>query len=333
MLRKKKHKKIIGLRIQTEAKNIIDFVKSFPDEKACIKYLEEVHWKDGQICPHCKCNKFYPYKDGINYKCAGCRQRYNIKVGSLFENSKISLHKWFIAIYISSSHKKGISSCQLARDLDITQKTAWFMLHRIRTMMKDIPIEKLKGIVESDGTLVGGNLRFKKKHEIEAIKKKYNTEKPGGNVAKTPVLGIIERGGNVIMAVTGETDGKTLKPILTQYIDQSAKVFTDTFGAYSGIEKYFAEHSKTNHSNKEYVRGEVHSNNIEAVWNHFKRMIVGTYHYVSPKHLQNYCFEMMLRYNTRNYKSEFDRFEYVVFRSAGRRLKFEELISDLKEAA
>lgn len=285
------------------------------------------------MCPHCESDKFYPYKNSHNYKCAGCRQRYNVKVGSLFENSKISLRKWFLAIYISSSHKKGVSSCQLARDIKVTQKTAWFMLHRIRTMMKDIAIEKLKGIVESDGTLIGGNLKFKKKKEIEAIKKKYNTESPGGNVGKTPVLGIIERNGKVVLIVTGETDGKTLKPILKKYIDESARVFTDTFGAYNGIDEYFAEHSKTNHTKKEFVRGEVHNNNIEAVWNHFKRMIFGTYHYISPKHLQSYCFEMMLRYNTREYKSEFERFEEVVLRSVGRRLKYQELISNMKEAA
>lgn len=206
------------------------------------------------------------------------------------------------------------------------------MLHRIRTMMKDFPVEKLKGIVESDGTLVGGNLKFKKKKEIEAIKKKYNTERPGGNVGKTPVLGMIERGGMVIMIVSGETDGKTLKPILKNYIDASAELYTDQFGAYSGLDEYFAKHLTVNHRDKEYVRGEVHNNTIEAVWNHFKRMIFGTYHYISPKHMQNYCHEMMLRYNTRKYKSEFERFEDVLSRCSGRRLKYKELIN-LKMAA
>lgn len=333
MPRKNRNKKVINLKVEIGIKSVIDLIEGFPDEITCIKYLESIRWKNGQTCPHCNCNSFYPYKDRKNYKCTNCRQRYNVKVGSLFENSKIPLKKWFYSIYISSSHKKGVSSCQLSRDLKITQKSAWFMLHRIRTMMKDFPVEKLKGIVESDGTLVGGNLKFKKKKEIEAIKKKYNTERPGGNVAKTPVLGMIERGGKVVMVVSGETDGKTLKPILQEYIDASAKVFTDQFGAYYGLDKYFAKHSTTNHSDNEYVRGEVHSNNIEAVWNHFKRMIFGTYHYISPKHLQNYCYEMMLRYNTREHESEFERFEEVVFRSSGRRLKYKELISDIKQAA
>lgn len=295
--------------------------------------MEEVRWKDGQICPHCQSDRFYPYKDNINYKCAKCRKRYNVKIGSSFENCKIPLRKFFLAIYIFSSRKKGVSSCQLAKDIKVTQTTAWFILHRIREMMKDIAIEKLKGTVESDGTLIGGQMKFKKKRVIEAIKQKHNVEKITGNIGKTPVLGIIERGGNVILRVTEETNGRTLKPLLEQYIDESARIFTDTFGAYNEINKYFAEHQTTNHKEKEYVRGEVHNNNIEAVWNHFKRMIFGTYHYISPKHLQSYCFEMMLRYNTRKFTSEFDRFENVLSRCAGRRLKYRQLTYSLKEAA
>lgn len=317
--------------MQKAPADVLEFMEQFPDELACIKFLEAILWDGKPTCTHCGHERYYPYKDGKRYKCAKCRQIYNIKLKTPMEGTKIPLRKWFMAIYLFSNHKKGVSSHQIARDVGITQDSAWFMLQRIREMMINPIDEHMKGIVEADETSVGGKIKFKRKHVIEAMKLKYGNLT--GNVGKTPVLGILERGGNVAMMVIQKTDGKTIKPILKAKISPDARLITDTAGAYYGLSKHFKSHETVNHTIDEYVRGDVTTNNLEGLWNHFKRMIAGTYHYISPGHLQRYCDEHALRWNTRKYKTEFERFTFVITKCKNKRLRYQELITNQRMAA
>jgi transposase-like protein len=305
-------------------KSLPELLDYFKDDNVCREYYEKIRWNGKPVCPHCNHEKVY--KTNRGYKCSSseCYKKFTVTVGTVFENTKIPLRLWFAAIYLCTAHKKGISSLQLGRDLNIPQKTAWFLEHRVREMLRTKNPTLLKGTVEVDGTLVGGQFRFKSKKAMEAIKKKYNTKTPRGNVGKTPIMGMLERGGKLITTVSSELDGLTLKPILKANIDKDAKVYTDYFGAYKGLGDYFKEHSRTNHRAGEYVRGDVHTNGLEGYWSLLKRGIVGIYHYVSPKHLHRYCDEFSARYNTRDL-SEQDRFKTFLAQSQGR-LKYDDLV-------
>lgn len=297
---------------------LVDLNEKFSDEVICKNYLASLRWKNGPVCPHCKSAKSYAFKNG-DYKCAKCRKHYTVRIGTIFEDSKVALKKWFIAAYLITAHKKGISSHQLSRDLGVTQKTAWFMLHRLRYALKaksfDTPME---GIVEVDETYVGG--AEKNKH-----KSKRTPGTQGRSIkTKTPVFGMVERGGRVVTMKVEDTKAKTLKPIIKEHVAVGSKIMIDEFRAYVTLKRYF-EHGVVRHGQGEYKNGEIHTNTIEGFWSLFKRGVDGIYHWVSVKHMNQYVNEFQYRYNSRKVKDG-DRF-YTVLGDISGRLMYKDLIA------
>ncbi|GAC1417351.1 MAG: IS1595 family transposase [Flavisolibacter sp.] len=298
-------------------KNLTQLFDYFKDEATCRGYLEQQRWNGAPECPFCSCTKVYRTKRG--FKCADkfCAKAFTVTVGTIYENTKIGLRTWFAAIYLCTSSKKGISSLQLHRQLGITQKTAWFVLHRIREMLKDKAPHMLKNVVEIDESFVGG--KNKNRH---ADKKVQSTQGRSWK-DKTPVLGILERHGNVRVVVTPDTKLTTLYPIMVDNISKGSIMVSDEWYHQKTFNPDYA-HVIINHRDGEYVRGAFHTNTIEGFWSIFKRGIYGIYHQVSPKHLQRYCDEFAARYNTRKILDN-ERFEASIKNSAGR-LKYNQLI-------
>jgi len=278
--------------------SLFAFQQQFPDEASCLAFLETQRWGENgtnRYCPHCGSLKTYKFADGKLFKCGDCRKKFTVKVGTMFSDSHIPLQKWFYAIYLNTSLKKGISSIQLAKYLDITQKTAWFMLQRIRYSVEKAGRGDLLGnIVEADETYVGG--------------KKHDGMRGRGASGKTPVVGIAERKGEIRLAVTPDTTAHTLEKVITDNVAPGSTVMTDEYRPYNHVTQLGYAHHRVNHSSKEFVVGQNHTNTIEGAWSHLKLSIRAIYIGVSPKHLQKYCAEYEYRYNTRGLKDD-ERFD------------------------
>lgn len=300
-------------------KNLIQLFDFFKDENTCKEYLEQQRWNGNVECPFCACIKVYRTNRG--FKCADkfCAKKFTVTVGTIYENSKIPLRTWFAAVYLITAHKKGISSHQLSRDLSITQKTAWFLLHRIRIMLGDEAPELLNNVVEIDESYLGG--KYKNMHK--SIRNKAHAENVSHADNKTTVVGLLERDNKVKTTILKKKE-QTLKDMVRENVSKEATIVTDSFIAYKGLNKEFAAHEVVNHLIDEYVRGEWHTNTIEGFWSFLKRSIYGIYHHVSPKHLQAYCEENSYRYNTRKIKDA-ERFELTIQNSEGR-LTYNQLI-------
>lgn len=289
-------------------KGILNFMEAFPTEESCIRYFETLRWGDKVMSPFDSSSKVYKCANG-KYKCRNTGKYFDVKTRTVFASTKLPLRLWVYAIFIFMSHKRGISSCQLARDLGVTQKTAWNMLHKIRQFMYSQNRQRLSGEVEVDETFVGG----KNKNRLKDKK----VEKCQGRSFKDkkPVFGMLQRKGNLTAIVVEDTKAKTLKPIITQYIQFQSVIYTDGWD-YGGISENYTQQT-VDHGAKFYgmtVRDldgneiSVNTNSIECTWSHFKRMIFGTYYQVSKRHLQRYVDEFVFRFNTRNI-GEFERFE------------------------
>lgn len=261
----------------------------FHDEDAARKHLESIRWPNGPICPHCGgVDRNSPlngesHRDGL-YFCGDCRTQFTVTVGTVFERSKVPLHKWVLATHLLCSSKKGMSSHQLHRTLGVTYKTAWFMTHRIREAMKTEPTEKLGGnggIVELDETYVG---------------RKPGSMKRRGFGHKEPVFSLVERNGNVRSFHVCDVKAETLRPILMMQLDPSAHVMTDDARHYRKLHKCFKKHDSVNHSAGEYSRGKAHTNTVEGYYSILKRGVIGTYHHLSSKHLHRYVTEFDFRH-------------------------------------
>jgi transposase-like protein len=261
------------------------------------------------------------YKCNANrYKCRNTNRYFYVKTKTIFEDTKIPLQKWFMALYVFSSHKKGISSHQLARDITVTQKTAWFMLHRLRYAFNHPNFkEVLSGQIEADETYIGG--WYKNKH---TSKKK---EKSQGRTTKdkSAVFGMMKRGGNVIARKVDDVGGETLRSIISNKVASGSIVSTDEWHAYKGLDKAY-DHISVNHSACEFVNQMAHTNNIECFWSHLKRGINGIYHWISKEHIQSYVEEFSLRFNTR-LNSTNERFDLILGNMIGR-LTYKQLIKN-----
>ena len=311
--------------------NLDNIEKYFTSEKKCLKYLEHIRWCNTPACPHCGSLNPYKLSDHKNYKCREkkCKKTFNALTETVFENTKIPLIKWFKAAYLFTSHKKGVSSIQLGKDLGITQKSAWFMLGRLRELLKDKSKIPLHGIIEADETFIGG--KEKNKHQSKGAKewrKKHDKLPKGrttGNDNNSVVLGLLQRDGKVVNRVITDATAEYLLPIIDKGIKKGEAIITDDLGTYRNLPAMGYIHQAVKHSKKEYVVGEAHTGTIDGYWSLLKRGIYGIYHQVSLKHLPRYCDEFTFRYNTRQ-SQEAQRFDTALRQCENSRLKYAELI-------
>ena len=279
---------------------IIKITKRFDNQRKCYDYLEKIRWDNHPICPYCGSKKASARKNEHRYKCLACNSSFSVLVGTIMEATKLPIIKWFIAMCLILHAKKGISSLQLSRDIGVNKNTAWYLQKRIRKAMSEDDI-MLKGIIEADETYVGGSLENQHYYD----KKKKDPPK-GGSSHKTPVLGMAERGGKIVVKVLERTWGNEIKPIMRQKIDCSSEIVTDGFGGYYNIGNFFKKHTILNHSKFIRKKGQYYTNTIEGFWSLLKRAIIGQYHKITPKHLQGYLDEITFKYNHRNDRKAFN---------------------------
>jgi transposase-like protein len=297
--------------------NLRELIMSMPSEETCREYLVQQRWNGKPICPFCGSGKVYNIEKNRRYKCGNneCYKKFSVTVGTVMEASNVPLVKWFTAIYLCSAHKKGISSYQLGKDIGVSQKAAWFMLHRIREGMRVKASEKLDNIVEIDETWIGGKVKNMSKKRRASLR-----NQTGGTIQnKVAVMGMIERGGNLkLITLDKSTGSHILQPLIRQHVDKDAVLITDSFVSYQGLGSEYAGHETVNHTGDEYYRdGSIHTNTIEGAFSMLKRSIIGIYHQVTPKHLSRYCDETMFRYNLRKMKDS-QRFTFALQNIEGR---------------
>jgi len=312
----------------TEPKSLQEAILYFSDLNNCIDYLALRRWPDGKVtCPTCDSEKVKFNANRRTWQCSShhAKREFSIKVGTIMEDSAIGLDKWLTAMWLVTNCKNGISSYEIARDVRVTQKSAWFMLHRIRLAMQDEFFgSKLSGEVEVDETFIGGKAR--NMHKSRKVGRGF--EKRGG-VSKTVVMGMLERSGRIKTKVLAERDRKTLHAHILANVEEGCNVITDEYGPYCGLsEKYV--HNVINHA-EEYVNGRVHTNGIENFWSLLKRGLSGTYVSVEPFHLFRYLDEQMFRYNNRKDLDDAGRFDLAVSQIVGKRLTFAQVTGKVGE--
>ncbi|MDE2807960.1 MAG: IS1595 family transposase [Gemmatimonadota bacterium] len=303
-----------------EGVSLIELHDMFPDEQTSEQWFEQVVWGEHRCCPHCGSTNTHetPNRKPSPYRCKDCRSYFSVKTGSAMSKSPIPYRKWAIAIYICLTSLKGVSSMKLHRDLKVTQKTAWFMLHRIREAWAGENGNGFSGPVEQDETYFGGIRKNMSKAQRKGLTGR-------GAKGKTAVVGMKDRASKQVAArVVEKTDAETLQGFLVDYLCGDATVYTDDATAYSGLP---FDHETVRHSVGEYVRGEAHTNGIESFWSMLKRAHKGTFHKISPKHLNRYVQEFAGRHNAR----ESDTVAQMCALAAGlvgRRLMYRDLVRD-----
>lgn len=304
-------------------KTLLEAVKFFDDYENCRNTMVNLRWPDGVVkCPTCGSDHVKYLENARLWKCYANhpRPKFSLKVGTLFEDSPLPLSKWLPVVWMIANCKNGISSYEVARALGVTQKSAWFMLHRVRKAMHTGSFMKLEGEVEVDETFIGGHSRNMHKSKRDA--KITGT----GTKDKTAVMGLLKREGEVRTEVIPDRKKGTLQKMVKENVAAGAALYSDDFSSYDGLDREYA-HQVVDHA-VEYVRGRVHTNGLENFWSLFKRMIKGTYVTVMPFHLHRYLAEQTLRYNLRKEMDDLGRFLYVLANILGKRLTYKQLIGE-----
>lgn len=297
-------------------KTLLQAIRYFSDPDNCINFMAELRWPDGITCPHCGHSEVSFLKTRRIWKCKSCRKQFSIKTGTVLEDSPIGLDKWLSAIWLIVNSKNGISSYELHRALGITQKSAWFLSHRIRLAMQSGTFKKLSGHVEVDETFIGGLAR--NMHRSEKARKIHGT----GGAGKVAVMGLLERHGEVRTVVVPNVRRKSLRPQIDRHVETGSMVYSDALKSYNDLNTDYI-HNVINHA-ETYVNGNVHTNSIENFWSLLKRSIKGTYVSVEPFHLFRYLDEQSFRFNKRK-GTDLDRFIEATKTVTGRRLTYENL--------
>jgi transposase-like protein len=293
--------------------SIFEFLRQFGTNEACRDYLKSVRWPDKPICPYCGHDRSYVIEGGKRYKCASnkCYSKFSITVKTVFEDTNLPLQIWFLLIYMMASNRKSISSRQISRNLGVPQKTAWNIMHKLRLVFEEKYIEPLSGTVEVDECFIGGGSQWTRWGSI--------------STRKSPIVGMLQRGGRVIIKAVENRMQNTLHKIVVQFVQPGATVYTDGWLGYNGLKKNY-NHEKVNHSLGEYVRGDVHTNGIENVWGYFKKNIRAGHHYISAKHVQRYCNEVAWKFNNRHL-STMEKFNQLLKRC----LESKQLVIEFKK--
>jgi transposase-like protein len=308
-------------------KTLQEAILHFADFENCKTFMISLRWPDGIAkCPRCQSEKIFWIAKERVWKCYGKHDhaKFSLKTGTVMEDSPISVDKWLAALWLVVNCKNGVSSCEVARDLGITQKSAWFLNHRIRMMLHNGSIEKASGHVEVDETFIGGKAR--NMHIAQRRRRITGT----GTKDKTPVIGILERGGKVRTSVVENRKKKTLQAEVNKHVEAGSALYTDFLLSYEGLEGKYA-HQVVDHA-VEYVNGNAHTNGLENYWSLLKRSISGTYVSVEPWHLFRYLDEQAYRYNFRKDMNDFDRFKLAASQMVGKRLTWNEATGKNHEA-
>jgi transposase-like protein len=289
--------------------------ETFPDAESARLYFESKLWPDGVKCPDCKSGERIAVRKGGFYRCNACRLDFTVRTGTIMERSHIPLHKWLYAMYLLMTARKGISSMQLAKEIGIRQSSAWFLLQRIRGAC-GTPVEPLKGIVEADETFIGG--KENNKHMYRRIK--------DGVSEKVAVIGMRERGGNVIAKVLASKGGLAIRAAVQANVQPGTRLMADENPSYQALTKQSYTVDAVTHSTGEYVRGDIHTNSIESVWAVLKRGLHGVYHHASKKHIGRYVDEFTFRLNDGNVsRHTFERLDSLTNAITGKQITYKEL--------
>lgn len=305
-------------------KTLQEAIICFSDPKRALQIAVSLRWPDGITCPRCGHDEHSFISTRRHWYCKGCKKQFTVKIGTIFEDSPISIDKWMVAVWLVVNCKNGISSYEMARDLGVTQKSAWHMTHRIRLALQAGSFEKLSGHIEADETYIGGKARNMHRTKLAKRVAEFATPRTGRNqnIGKVAVMGLLERHGQVRTMVIADTKRRSLQGGVTRHVEAGSAVYTDALRSYNQLDEDYIHHV-INHAEK-YVDGQIHTNGIENFWSLLKRTLGGTYVSVEPFHLFRYLDEQTFRFNNRK-TTDADRFMSAMGSISNKRLTWNEV--------